>query len=142
MMRQLVENYPLSTDDIKLLFNHSDQYIIPYFQTEVKRCGLVLYNVENRDNAVDEADIMVEGLLKAGFHTKMTKWRSAEDLCHIIVAQLKQLVSQGLSLLVVSIMSHGAAGILCGSDDSTVSISDILSIFQQSLPEHVPLVSS
>ena len=34
-LRELIENHPLDTEDVKLLSLHSDQYIIPYVQTHV-----------------------------------------------------------------------------------------------------------
>jgi hypothetical protein len=142
VIRQLAENYPLNTEDIKLLFDHSDQYIIPYLQTETKRCGLVLYNTEGRDGAMEEASNMEDGLVHAGIQTQKIEWKSADELPNVIIAQLRELIPQGLSLLVVSIMSHGCAGILSGSNNSTVPIYYLLSILEGIATAHVPMVSS
>ena len=39
-------------------------------------------------------------------------------------------------------MSHGELGQLRGSDESLVSISTVIKLFEQNLPSHVPLVSN
>ena len=142
MIKELIENHLLTYDDIKLLFSHSDLYIIPHIETHVKRCALVLYNTENRDNAEVEAKTMHENLVKAGFETKREEWESAWDIRTLISNLLKEVLPEGLSLLVVSIMSHGLFGMLTGKDDSMISINDILDILNITVPEHIPLVCS
>ena len=138
-LRELIDNHPLDTEDIKLLSVHSDQYIIPYIQTYVKRCALVLYSTEGRINATEEADVMYQSLVSAGFDTKRVEW--ARDLPLVIIPLLSELVSQGVSLLVISIMCHGKAGMLTGSGNYKVSISDILQVLRERLPSSMPLVS-
>jgi hypothetical protein len=139
-MKLLMEKYPLDTSDIRLLCDLSDQYIIPYTQTHVKRCGLVLFNKDGRVNALEEAHTIEDGLTSAGIETKKTEWSSAIQLFDSIKTQITELVSCGLSLLVMSIMSHGIAGMLTGSDHTQAIISDILKETEKQLPEHIPLV--
>ena len=45
------------------------------------------------------------------------------------------------NFLFACIMSHGELGQLRGSDESLVSISTVIKLFEQNLPSHVPLVS-
>ena len=108
----------------------------------MKRCGLVLYNTEDRQGAESEAKTMNDCLVKAGFHTKMKEWKDSKDLfTEINRAAIKELVSNGLSLLVVSIMSHGTAGTLRDSEGSAIAITSILHDLKVLLPENMPLVS-
>ena len=74
----------------------------------MKRCGLVLYNTEGREGAELETKTMNDSLVKAGFHTKMKEWKYSYEL----FLEFTELMSSGLSLLVISIMSHGTAGTL------------------------------
>ena len=96
----------------------------------MKRCGLVLYNTEDRQGADSEAKTMTDCLVKAGFHTRIKEWKDSKDLfTEINRAAIEELVSNGLSLLVVSIMSHGAA------------ITSVLHDLRVLLPKNMPLVS-
>ena len=81
---------------------------------------------------------MNDCLMKAGFHTKKKEWKFSHEL----FLDFTELMSCGLSLLVVSIMSHGTAGTLKDSRGSMIAISDILSSLKAKLPEKLPLVSS
>jgi hypothetical protein len=141
ILKELIEKHPLDTKDIKLLFDHSDQYIIPHQETHVKRCGLVLFNSDNREGAAKEANAMSESLTKSGIQTKTVEWKRDYDLFAEIHDELTGLISDGLSLLIVSIMSHGTAGILTGINDSKIAISDVLKTLRVKLPKHIPLVS-
>ena len=140
MLQELMEKHALDDEDIKLLFTRSDQYIVPYLQTHVKRCGLVLYNTNNRENAIEEANEMESSLITSGFQTKKIEWENACGLPSMINEQLEELVAHGVSLLVVSIMSHGTAGMLRVHNDTKISISNILKTLKMKLPEHIPLV--
>ena len=143
ILEELIAAPPLNTDDIAQLFDHSDQYIIPYLQTDVKRYGLVLYNTENREGAESEAKTMNDCLVTAGFHTKMKEWKYSYELfLEISETKISELVTSGLSLLVISIMSHGTAGMLRGRGGTVVPISGILSSLRSRLPDKLPLVSS
>ena len=142
MLEELIATHSLDTDDITQLFDQSDRYIIPYLQSHVKRCGIVLYNTEDRQGAESEAKTMTDCLVKAGFHTKMKEWKDSKDLfTEINRAAIEELVSNGLSLLVVSIMSHGTAGTLRDSGGSVIAISSVLHELRVLLPENMPLVS-
>ena len=107
----------------------------------MKRCGLVLYNTENREGAESEAKTMNDCLVKAGFDTKMTEWNYSFELFQEINGTIEELMSSGLSLLAVSIMSHGTAGTLRDSGGSVIAISTILSDLGLLLPKNMPLVS-
>ena len=86
---------------------------------------------------------MNDCLLEAGFETKMKEWKDSNELYQEIRwNQIAELASSGLSLLVISIMSHGTAGMLRGSGGSVAPISGILSSLRSSLQEKIPLVSS
>lgn len=99
-----------------------------------------MFNSEEREGAAEEADVMEASLVSDGFLTKKLEWRSALELRSIINLLLDELLSQGLSLLVLAIMSHGRAGILTGCNGSHIPISDILEILRSRLPERIPLV--
>ena len=142
MIKELIENHPLTCDDIKQLIDKSDQYVIPAITTHVKRCALVLYNTDKRENAEAEATTMHDNLVQAGFETKKEVWESALDIRTLICDLLKEVPPEGLSLLVVSIMSHGLFGTLTGKDGSMISINDILDILNITVPDHIPLVCS
>lgn len=101
----------------------------------------MLFNPERREGAIEEAHAMDESLAISGFKTKTLEWKMDYHLFGQLDAQLDELIPDGLSLLVLSIMSHGAAGILTGSSDSKISISDILQVLKGNLPKQIPVVS-
>ena len=143
ILEELISTHSLDKNEIMQLFDHSDRYIIPYLQTHVKRHGLVLYNTENREGAESEAKIMNDCLLEAGFETKMKEWKDSNELYQEIRwNQIAEWASSGLSLLVISIMSHGAAGTLRDSGGSVMAISDILTDLRLGLPDNIPLVKT
>lgn len=84
---------------------------------------------------------MEDALTTAGIETNKTEWSRAIDLFDTMKTQIDEFLSRGLSLLVISIMSHGTAGMLAGSDGTQAFISDIFSELQNKLPDHIPLVS-
>ena len=133
--------HPLDCKDIKLLFDRSDRYVIPRLQTHAKRSGLVLYNKEGRYNAEDEAIAIEGGLKSGGFYTQKREWEDASELIKLINQLVNELLKSGLSLLVISIMSHGTIGMIRGHRYTKVSISDILHALTLKLPAHIPLVS-
>ena len=141
ILEELVEKHSLDKDDIKQLFDHSDRYIIPYQQIHVKRFGLVLYNTKNRDGAEAEAKVMNESLVQTGFATRMKEWTYSYELFgEMSETAIVEMVSNGLSLLVISIMSHGTAGMLRDSGGSAIAITEVLSHLKSKLPEKLPLV--
>ena len=141
ILDELIQSQHLTTDDIKLLFDHSDRYIIPHLQTHMKRYGLVLYNPADREGAESEANAMNECLNKAGFHTRIKQWKHTYELNEeTCITRMQELAAEGLSLLVVCIMSHGTAGVLRDSGGAAMPITDILSNMRIGLPECLPLV--
>ena len=54
---------------------------------------------------------------------------------------VNELLKSGLSLLVISIMSHGTIGMIRGHRYTKVSITDILHALTLKLSGHIPLVS-
>lgn len=102
---------------------------------------MVLFNSAKRDGAVEEAHTLEQSLAKSGFKTKTLEWGMDFELFANLKSELSGLISDGLSLLVISIMCHGQAGSLSGNNNNKILISDILQELEQSLPEHVPLVS-
>lgn len=141
ILEELLKKHSLDEDDIKQLFDHCDRYIIPYQQIHVKRFGLVLYNTKNRDGAEAEAEIMNDRLAEAGFATRMKEWTYSYQLFgEISETAIEEIVSNGLSLLVISIMSHGTAGMLRDSGGSAIAITEVLSHLKSKLPEKLPLV--
>ena len=86
--------------------------------------------------AEDEANKMTDSLVTAGCETQKIEWKSALDLRH----RIDELPSQGISLLVISIMTHGKAGMLYGCNGSHIPITDVLQIVDNKLSEQVPMV--
>ena len=73
----------------------------------------------------------------------MKEWMYSYELfLEISETKISELVTGGLSLLVISIMSHGTAGMLRGRGGTVVPISGILSSLRSRLPDKLPLVSS
>lgn len=97
-----------------------------------------MFNSKNREGAAEEASDMEKSLVKSGFETKTTEWREY-DLFLEIRSQLTDLTD--LSLLVISIMSHGTAGSLTGNNNCSMSITDLLGLLSELVPKHIPLVS-
>ena len=110
-------------------------------QTHVKPFGLVLYSTDQREGATEEANAIGDSLTHVGITTSLFEWTDAKMLPPIIDSELSKLLSEGLSLLVVSLMSHGEAGNLAGANDSKMPISNILDLLKARLPAHIPLVS-
>ena len=141
ILEELLKKHSLDKDDIKQLFDHSDCYIIPYLQTHVKRYGLVLYSTGNRVGAETEAKCINESLMKAGFDTRLKEWTYSYELFkEISENSIAEMVSSGLSLFLVSIMSHGTDGMLRDSGGSVIAITEVLSQLNSRLPDKLPLV--
>ena len=142
ILKELITIHPLDKKDIARIFKLSDLYIILCVQTHVRRCGLVFYNTVNRDGAVEEAEVVLNGLHKAGFHTQMIEWKSAYNLIKTIEEEPRKLPPESLSLLEVSIISHGKTGMIAGENNSLVQITDVLFCLEEKLPAELPLVCS
>ena len=135
----LVETESLTSDEIQSVFDFSDNYTIPYKQTETKRIALVLYNSDGRDQSVEEANYMNGKLRMAGFTALIKKWSNAMQLPEIL--HYLHPVQDRLSLLFVCIMSHGRAGMIVGSNSTKMPITDILTVLESNIPIHIPMVS-
>ena len=135
-----MERHKLDEDDIRPMTPHSEKYVIPCLQTHVKRSGLILYRTVNRKEAEHKASSLEENLKIAEFHTQKRVWYNTQDLITYICEHLNTFPSANMSLLFVSIMTHGRAWILIGSDESTIQITNILHLLKRELPEHLPLV--
>ena len=144
---------PLSTEDVKRMSLSSDKYVIPNRTNSVQRYGVVLYNPLDRPgdakekvpDAHNEAQLMNDSLTKAGFKSKAVQWNCAHKLKVVLQRELEDIVSKGLSILVVSIMSHGRLGMLFGKNsdgkDTSIAISSLIDQMERVIPESIPLVS-
>ena len=83
---------------------------------------------------------MNEKLRMAEFHSRKKKWSNAMQLPQILHEHLLP-VQDRLSLLFVCIMSHGRAGMIVGSNSTKMPITDILTVLENNIPSHVPMVS-
>ena len=140
----LIEKHPLTADQLAQLFTLSDTYIVPWQQHNVKRCALVLYNPEGRQkgfDAVKEANLMESHLQKARFTTRKIEWTDALALRNIIMSETDDFINGGVSMLFIVIMTHGRVGMLIGSNNTKMPITDVLSILNEKIPSRIPLVS-
>lgn len=78
---------------------------------------------------------------KAGIKNVEIEWRNADDLPSIIDSQVQSFLDRGMSLLVVSVMSHGTAGLIHGTEESRIGINSLLCSLAAKLPKFLPLVS-
>ena len=144
---------PLSTEDVMRMSLSSDKYVIPNRTNSVQRYGVVLYNPLDRPgdakekvpDAHNEAQLMNDSLTKAGFKSKAIQWNCAHKLEGILKRELEDIVSKGLSVLVVSIMSHGRLGLLSGKNSegkvTMIEISYLIDQMGEVIPASIPLVS-
>ena len=144
---------PLSTEDVMRMSLSSDKYVIPNRTNSVQRYGVVLYNPLDRPgdakekvpDAHEEAQLMNDSLTKAGFKSKAIQWNYAHKLEGILKRELEDIVSKGLSVLVVSIMSHGRLGLLSGKNSggkvTMIEISCLIDQMGGVIPASIPLVS-
>ena len=129
----------MSGHNIDDLFGYSDQYIIPQSQKGVKKLALILYNSYERPRAGEEASLMHENLQKADFLTTVLHWSNTLEVSSMIYENLPEDRKQ-ISLLFLSIMTHGTVGTLYGEGSSKLLITDLLTQLTNILPENVPLV--
>ena len=165
MMRGIIEQESLTQEEIKKLSPLTSQYVIPYNQAQTplneytlecltgvpevitqrhaqtSRYGFVLYNIDQRENgAEEEANSLQQALSETGCDVIKAKWEHTNHLQEMISDRLSHIGGR-CNFLFACIMSHGELGQLRGSNDSLVSISTIVKLFEQNLPSHVPLVS-
>lgn len=131
----------LSVEQIRIINSHSMNYIAPRHGTQKKtKCySLILYCVEDRNHAEQEAERLRIGLTKGGCEVIKCRWSSGPELQQIIDQKL-QIIIDDCALLVVCVMSHGSIGALSGPDGVKVPLNDILAQFTSSIPEWMPMV--
>ena len=101
--------------------------------------GLVLYNPNDRDGAVEEANNLESSLNAIGCQVMKEEWTTKVTLRTHIDHAMDQMA--GNSLLVVCIMSHGNAGKLkCDDGDTEMIINDILVLITRQIPDDLPMV--
>ena len=101
-------------------------------------CGIILYNPEDGQGAVEEAYGLQEGFLAAGFDVERHTWTSEASLS----GSYKTAINKSIhcSALLVCIMAHGTANYLHTWDNNHIQIADVIGdIAKQILPEK-PLV--
>ena len=165
-MREIIEEESLTLEEIRKLSPLTSQYVIPYNQAQksldddtqellryyvdneintqrqaqTSRYGLILYNTDQREHgAVEEANNLQKALSETGCDVIKAKWVHTQQLQEMISDRLSDIGGR-CNFMFVCIMSHGELGQLRGSDESLVSISTVIKLFEQNLPSHVPLV--
>ena len=167
MMREIIEEELLIQEEIKKLSPFTSQYIIPYNQaqksldadtprwldddvaeintqrqTQTSRYGFIFYNTDQRENgAEEEANNLQLALSETGCDVIKAKWEHTHQLQEMISDRLCDIGGR-CNFLFACIMSHGELGQLRGSEQSRLSISTVITLFEQNLPSQVPLVSN
>ena len=167
VMREVIEVESLTQEEIKKLSPFTSQYVIPYNQAQkslesdtvswvhhevaeintrrqaqTSRYGFIFYNTDKRENgAEEEANNLQQALFETGCDVTKSKWGHTNHLQELISDRLGE-IGVRCNFLFACIMSHGELGQLGGSDESLVSISTVIKLFEQNLPSHVPLVSN
>ena len=164
-MREIIEVESLAQEEIRKLSALTTQYVIPHHQAQTRldesslqwlkdaadvitqhqaqtsRYGFILYNTDQRENgAEDEANNLQQALSETGCDVIKAKWGHTHQLQEMISDRLSDIGGR-CNFLFACIMSHGELGQLRGSDESLVSISTVIKLFEDNLPSHVPLVS-
>lgn len=145
LVQEVVKDAPLTTSHIQRLSGISRDYIIPRNHRKTKSFGLLFYNIEGRDGATQEADILSKGLQATCSDVLRVEWVDALELVGLIVEKLEEIQLSDCCLLTVCIMSHGAPGMLKGRGrygESSVPINDVLHALKGHLPAHLPMVCS
>lgn len=120
---------------------YSRQYVIPYNQLKSKRYALIMYNAIDRNGAHSEADLLAVALRNTGCDVIRMEWKDVFIFKSNIISVLEE-ISKDCSLLIVCIMAHGKVGMVTGKNNTQLPISDILHVFQQFVPEPVPMVGN
>lgn len=134
-----VSDLPLTTQDIKSLYNHIDRYVIPRNQMCVKQYAFVFFNEDDRVDAKEEASNFSDALKEAGCQSTNTVWSKVKVLQQMIHDAVND-AKDNSSLLIVGVMSHGKTGCLVGSDGE-LSVNTILRLISADLPSDIPLVN-
>ena len=162
MIREIIEEESLTQEEIRKLSPLTSQYVILYNQAQesfhrftqhllidehaaiitqrqaqTSRYGFILYNTDRRENgAEEEANSLQQSLSETGCDVTKAKWEHTKRLQKMISDRLCAIGGQ-CNFLFACIMSHGELGQLRGSDESLVSISTIIKLFEQNLPAHM-----
>ena len=93
----------------------------------------------DRPKSRDEAVTMYTKLMQAQFDTASFECSDAREIPKILNRELQPQLTE-ISLLFISIMTHGTAGTLYGANPSRILISDISFKLNVILPKEVILV--
>lgn len=140
MLHDIIKKEPLTLSHIRLLHPHTCHYVIPSNQLHSKMYGIIAFNDCNREGAYEEAEILASALQSKNISVSKTVWSTTYELMRALNNSVNA-VSDDCSLLVISLMSHGRKGVICGAEDTEMEINDIWHILTHKLPETVPLVS-
>lgn len=88
VIREALE-LPLTSEQIEVLSNISEQYVIPRDQTVCAPRGLVFYCAKDRVGAEEEAEKMRDALTCAGFSTHVEEWSNF----YTLRLKLREMVS-------------------------------------------------
>ena len=136
---KILEQDTLTVDDIQKLFPHTTKYPIPKNQTNSKPYVIILYNPEGRDGAEDEARKLEQAWKTATHEVIMMPWTHTDQILRFLDDKLERLLGH-CSLLTINIMCHGHRGVLCGSQNSSTTINNILYHLNSALAPFLPLV--
>ena len=140
LINKLVEDEPLTMNQIERLSPHSLTAVIPYDQKHCKRYGLILYSTYQRDGAEEEAENLNHALGASGCLTIKQQFSGKQDLLNGIEGAIRNI--NDCSLLIVCLMSHGGRGAISGDGGEQIAIDPILQKLDHHLPKFTPLVSS
>lgn len=136
----LLEHESLTADQLGEVFLHIKRYPIPYNQGSTKQYAIILYNLENREGGEEEAQNLEQAFIIARFEIFKHQWAHTYEI-GVKLDDILTEITGGCSILTVCIMSHGFKGTLTGSQESKLTINDVLKQLRVTLPENLPLVS-
>ena len=73
-LTDIIENEPLTADQIKQLSSLGDRYIVPFSQTNSKTYTIILHNTYNRSGGETEADVMEQAMRDTGSEVIKIEW--------------------------------------------------------------------
>ena len=73
-LTDIIENEPLTTDQIEQLSSLGDRYIVPFNQTNSKTYTIILHNTYHRPGGDTEADVMEQAMRDAGSEVIKIEW--------------------------------------------------------------------
>ena len=140
-VRNITIEETLSTQEILQLSPYSTKYIVPYKQERSKMFGAIFYNLHGRPRGLEEVDNMACALQDAGFCVIKEEWSDSRYLSIVVDGALRQ-GGDNCCLLIACFMSHGAAGVLTGANNSRIPINDILHQFTRTISDCLPMVTN